>query len=123
MQSHQREGSEAGSDILVGPANHQPIAEVRNGRYLCIKLGREKLESVLLPEDDQDDDDDLDANSDGNADGPNARGTYSKDYVSRHPEIKWVHRGQGRYLPVGAIKKPATVERVRRSRYVALRRR
>lgn len=31
--------------------------------------------------------------------GPNARGTYSKAYVARHPEIEWVHRGQGRYLP------------------------
>ena len=32
-------------------------------------------------------------------DGPNHRGTYSKAYVLQHPEIKWVHRGQGRYLP------------------------
>lgn len=35
---------------------------------------------------------------DGN-EGPNARGTFSKAYVMRHPEIEWVHRGQGRYLP------------------------
>ena len=32
-------------------------------------------------------------------DGPNRRGTFSKSYVLQHPEIKWVHRGQGRYLP------------------------
>lgn len=32
-------------------------------------------------------------------DGPNHRGTYSKSYILQHPEIKWVHRGQGRYLP------------------------
>lgn len=32
-------------------------------------------------------------------DGPNHKGTYSKAYTIRHPEIKWVHRGQGRYLP------------------------
>lgn len=31
--------------------------------------------------------------------GPNARGTYSKAYTAKHPEITWVHRGQGRYLP------------------------
>ena len=31
--------------------------------------------------------------------GPNHRGTYSKAYVLQHPEIKWQHRGQGRYLP------------------------
>lgn len=31
--------------------------------------------------------------------GPNARGTFSKAYVAKHPEISWVHRGQGRYLP------------------------
>lgn len=38
------------------------------------------------------------ANED-DGDGPNRRGTYSKAYVLQHPEIKWVHRGQGRYLP------------------------
>lgn len=31
--------------------------------------------------------------------GPNHRGTYSKEYTLKHPEVKWVHRGQGRYLP------------------------
>ncbi|KAK3725944.1 hypothetical protein LTR37_000092 [Vermiconidia calcicola] len=35
-------------------------------------------------------------------DGPNHRGTYSKAYVLQHPEIKWAHRGQGRYLPATA---------------------
>ncbi|KAF7188566.1 hypothetical protein HII31_10228, partial [Pseudocercospora fuligena] len=36
--------------------------------------------------------------------GPNHRGTYSKDYVLKHPEIDWIHRGQGRYLPASELK-------------------
>ena len=32
-------------------------------------------------------------------DGPNARGTYSKAYTLKHPEVEWTHRGQGRYIP------------------------
>ena len=36
-------------------------------------------------------------------DGPNHKGTYSKAYTINHPEIKWVHRGQGRYLPTETI--------------------
>ena len=35
--------------------------------------------------------------------GPNHRGTYSKAYVQQHPEIKWVHRGQGRYIPAAQL--------------------
>ena len=31
--------------------------------------------------------------------GPNRRGTYSRQYTLLHPEVEWVHRGQGRYLP------------------------
>lgn len=38
-------------------------------------------------------------------DGPNERGTYSKAYTTKHPEIRWVHRGQGRYLPANAVVK------------------
>ena len=38
--------------------------------------------------------------NEGDDDGPNSRGTYSKKYTLLHPEIAWVHRGQGRYLPV-----------------------
>ncbi|KAK5165822.1 uncharacterized protein LTR77_008745 [Saxophila tyrrhenica] len=41
---------------------------------------------------------------DVDGEGPNARGTYSKAYTLQHPEIKWVHRGQGRYLPLPAAK-------------------
>ena len=36
---------------------------------------------------------------DDDQNGPNRRGTFSKQYVLQHPDIKWVHRGQGRYLP------------------------
>ena len=36
-------------------------------------------------------------------DGPNHKGTYSKAYTIKHPEVKWVHRGQGRYLPSETI--------------------
>ncbi|QIW98935.1 hypothetical protein AMS68_004453 [Peltaster fructicola] len=38
-----------------------------------------------------------------NGDGPNANGTYSREYTLRHPEIAWVHRGQGRYRPESAL--------------------
>ncbi|KAK0944876.1 hypothetical protein LTR29_003689 [Friedmanniomyces endolithicus] len=50
---------------------------------------------------------DVDAvtNDDGNADGRNARGTFSRDHTLRHPETKWVHRGQGRYLPVTEVQR------------------
>ncbi|KAK4504259.1 hypothetical protein PRZ48_005175 [Zasmidium cellare] len=36
--------------------------------------------------------------------GPNHRGTYSKEYTRLHPDIKWIHRGQGRYLPASEVK-------------------
>lgn len=58
--------------------------------------------------------------ADGGIRGPNARGTYSKEYTLRHPEIKWVHRGQGRYLPASEIKKESAPLPIRRSRYVVL---
>jgi len=40
-------------------------------------------------------------------DGPNHKGTYSKAYTLKHPEVKWVHRGQGRYLPSNTVAYPA----------------
>jgi hypothetical protein len=40
---------------------------------------------------------------DDDEDGPNHKGTYSKAYTIKHPEIKWVHRGQGRYLPTETV--------------------
>ncbi|KAI7518269.1 hypothetical protein KC331_g21292, partial [Hortaea werneckii] len=116
----QREGSEAGSDILVGPpAGHQPRVEVKNGRYLIIRLGKDKLSSALLSYQ-SDEEDDFGFNAGDDYDdfaGRNARGTYSKAYTLRHPDIEWVHRGQGRYLPAGEIKRSLPSEPIKRSRH------
>jgi hypothetical protein len=51
-----------------------------------------------------------DANGD-DADGPNHRGTFSKAYTLQHPEIRWQHRGQGRYLPMGRSGRPSNLIR------------
>ncbi|KAK3646432.1 hypothetical protein LTR56_008530 [Elasticomyces elasticus] len=40
--------------------------------------------------------------------GRNHRGTFSKKHVQRHPEIEWVHRGQGRYLPAEQVRREST---------------
>ena len=63
----------------------------------------------------EDIDDDAKTNEDGNADGRNARGTFSREHTLRHPETKWVHRGQGRYLPVGEVQRDATAVPQRRT--------
>ncbi|RMZ15806.1 hypothetical protein D0860_01405 [Hortaea werneckii] len=116
----QREGSEAGSDILVGPpAGQQPRVEVKGGRYLIIRLGKEKLSSVVFA-DQSDEEDEFGINASDDYDdfaGRNARGTYSKAYTLRHPDIAWVHRGQGRYLPAGEIKRSLPSEPIKRSRH------
>ena len=49
--------------------------------------------------------------SESGGDGPNHRGTYSKAYVLQHPEIKWQHRGQGRYLPAPRGGRPSNLIR------------
>lgn len=43
--------------------------------------------------------------------GPNHKGTYSKAYTLRHPEVKWVHRGQGRYLPQAQQPRTSTLSK------------
>ncbi|KAF2216668.1 hypothetical protein CERZMDRAFT_92743 [Cercospora zeae-maydis SCOH1-5] len=87
------------------------------------RAARDRLRAILLAKpqpdfassNDDDDDDDDDVESDhrfeqprrdarDDVEGPNERGTYSKQYTLKHPEIKWVHRGQGRYLPASEIK-------------------
>lgn len=105
------------SVLALSPVTTMPkplsFAEVRDGHLLIIKFNSPTAREALSklkdrqpprpvptlnlspaqslsvkaegPEDDQD--------------GPNARGTYSKQYTLLHPEIEWVHRGQGRYLP------------------------
>lgn len=60
-----------------------------------------------------------DENNDENAEGPNDRGTYSKEYTLKHPEIKWVHRGQGRYLPASEVKVDPPALTPRPTRYAA----
>lgn len=47
--------------------------------------------------------------ADSPEDGPNHRGTYSKEYVIKHPEIKWSHRGQGRYLPSNEVNAASSI--------------
>ena len=88
-------------------------AEVRARRILVVSVRGDRNRAFLagLAENDKstavvDGTGSVDGSSDGNEefrendqDGPNRRGTYSKQYVTQHPEIKWVHRGQGRYLP------------------------
>ena len=67
-----RSTSTSSSDIHVG-ATVAPLVEVRNGRLLVIRLGKELLSTIF----DDDDDDDDGGNSDQ---GRNARGTYAKEY-------------------------------------------
>ena len=52
-----------------------------------------------------------DETNESGGDGPNHRGTYSKAYVQQHPEIKWQHRGQGRYLPAPRGGRPSNLIR------------
>ena len=88
------------SDIHVGYVSVAPLVEVKGGRWLIIRLGKEVL-STIFDEGDE---------------GRNARGTYAREYTIRHPEIKWVHRGQGRYLPAEDLKRDDTLVPQRRSR-------
>lgn len=91
--------------------------------HLTIRFGtraaKERLRAILQARpkpsfgssddesDDQSDEEELEQDED--TEGPNDRGTYSRGYTLKHPETKWVHRGQGRYLPASEIKvEPAT---------------
>ena len=88
------------SDIHVASVSIAPIVEVKGGRLLIIRLGKERLSTIF----------------DGDDEGRNARGTYAKEYTIRHPEIQWVHRGQGRYLPAENLKRDAALVPQRRFR-------
>ncbi|KAK0318684.1 hypothetical protein LTR82_010426 [Friedmanniomyces endolithicus] len=81
----------AGHVLIIKLRPHQ--AALLNGNTAKVK-----------PEDVEDD---VKTNDDGNADGRNARGTFSREHTLRHPETKWVHRGQGRYLPVKKVQRDA----------------
>nr|POE99443.1 hypothetical protein CFP56_52833 [Quercus suber] len=81
-------------------------AHVENNRLLIIKTTPKTLRGVHEETEASDgpknvpivDDDDF-------SDGPSAKGTYSREHTLRHPEIQWIHRGQGRYLPASDFKK------------------
>lgn len=89
--------------------------EVRLGRILVVKAKDDSARAFFrrLKEDDErfagkmfrDSEESTrikDELNDDDADGPNRRGTYSKSYILQHPEVDWVHRGQGRYLPASS---------------------
>jgi hypothetical protein len=59
---------------------------------------------------------DDDYNDDYNDDGPNHRGTYSKAHVLRHPDIEFVHRGQGRYVKLADLRSDAPTSSPRPTR-------
>lgn len=82
-----------------------------SGTFIAPSRSIVKVESVPEAEDEDEDEDD--------SDGPNHRGTYSKDYVLKHPDIKWIHRGQGRYLPASELKPDPVDHSPRPTRYGA----
>ncbi|SMR43544.1 unnamed protein product [Zymoseptoria tritici ST99CH_3D1] len=51
--------------------------------------------------------------------GPNHLGTYSKQYTLDHPEIKWMHRGSGRYVKADDLRPDFPVTSPRSTRQVA----
>ena len=53
--------------------------------------------------------DELQGQSDGE-DGPDENAVVNKAYTLRHPEIDWVHRGNGRYKRASAVKSTAVSE-------------
>jgi hypothetical protein len=99
---------------LIPPAR-RIVAQVKDGSILVVSAkdqgGRDALNQILQKapssnKGDQNGTDDLKSDiktefGDGSQ-GPNHRGTYSKAYTLQHPEINWVHRGQGRYKPITA---------------------
>lgn len=54
--------------------------------------------------------------------GPNHLGTYSKQYTLDHPEIKWMHRGSGRYVKADDLRPDFPVTSPRSTRYVKFER-
>ncbi|EMC99874.1 hypothetical protein BAUCODRAFT_30285 [Baudoinia panamericana UAMH 10762] len=105
-------------NTLIVDAIDKPmkLCSVTNG-MLTIKLSKEQSAKLLTPRQ-ATTDRNVDLNGDvDDTDGRNARGTYSRSYKESHPEIDWVHRGQGRYLPADQIKKePGLVPERRSSR-------
>jgi hypothetical protein len=82
-QSHSNWATDGNSDQNDRPQNNAPSRRITIG----------SLTDAPSPYNDDDD-------------GPNHKGTYSKAYTLKHPEVKWVHRGQGRYLPSNTVSYP-----------------
>lgn len=91
------------------------IATVANGRHLTVRFGpalaRDRFRSIfrtkpkpLSRASNISPFASVKADDGGLGEGPNHRGTYSKEYTLSHPEVDWIHRGQGRYLPVSKLK-------------------
>jgi hypothetical protein len=98
--------------LLVVPF---PPGDARE-RLLNIFFSRPRP-TILLPDassstkakfgNDNGNDGDIDDDENGFREGRNHHGTFSKEYTLNHPEIAWIHRGQGRYLPSKDVHNPA----------------
>lgn len=117
-------------------ASLRTFAGISHGRILRVVFGppaaREKLRAIdrstpkpqlqnsnsISSHLESDDGDDNHGQSEADTDGLDPNMTYSKEETLRHPGVEFVHRGQGRYRMVAAIKNlsPATVARP--TRYV-----
>jgi hypothetical protein len=95
------------------------LCRVVDGGMLIVKLKPEQLASLMTRSTQTSIDQSIVDGDDSNTDGRNSRGTYSREYTLRHPEIKWTHRGQGRYLPAEEVRKEPAPVSERRSRYVS----
>lgn len=98
--------------VVVAPKKR---VRVENGRLLIIPLRPDQAASIQLSSNKKRSYALIDEDGEG---GRNSRGTYSKAYTERHPEVKWVHRGQGRFLPEEEVKRISQPEPSRRSRWV-----
>ncbi|KAF2858969.1 hypothetical protein K470DRAFT_111883 [Piedraia hortae CBS 480.64] len=93
------------SDKVEGKRRVRTSATVSNGRYLTIKLPPgllrkvhdESVHRTIAQSNDQ-------SNHNNEIEhGRNHHGTFSKEHTLRFPNITWVHRGKGRWLPVDEV--------------------
>jgi hypothetical protein len=114
-QDHQTGRSTGENSFQLIPPARRIVAQVKDGSILVVSAkdqgGRDALNQILQKapsstKNEQNRTDDLKADIkteyEDDSQGPNHRGTYSKAYTLQHPEINWVHRGQGRYKPIPA---------------------
>lgn len=96
----------------IMPAEPEVEVDIRHGRILVVRARSDSAKAFLASLNEAEDRKFEGADrafhesisikeelNDDDGEGPNRRGTYSKAYTVQHPEIEWVHRGQGRYLP------------------------